>query len=191
MSLMSYKYKNHLQEANTDYFSKPLYLLQDSFVEYNKTHFNISGNMNYSDFNYTDLFLQFALVSEENNTEVKNASCTIIETNETEYTLECIPKSSLIKGNLELPFSDLGDANLVVMLQNETNIIDMGNKGMSFKYFKARRNKLSGGVIVAIILCCLFALAAILLVLYLIKANKIKRIRAEDSSVNKIADFSI
>ena len=191
MSLMSYKYKNHLQEVNTDYFSKPLYLLQDSFVEYNKTHFNISGNMNYSDFNYTDLFLQFALVSEENNTEVKNASCTIIETNETEYTLECIPKSSLIKGNLELPFSDLGDANLVVMLQNETNIIDMGNKGMSFKYFKARRNKLSGGVIVAIILCCLFALAAILLVLYLIKANKIKRIRAEDSSVNKIADFSI
>ena len=191
MSLMSYKYKNHLQEANTDYFSKKLYLLQDSFIKYNNTHFNISGNMNYSDFKYTDLFLQFALVSEKKNTEIKNASCTIIETKKREYTLECIPESSLIKGNFELPFSDLGDANLVVMFQKETNLIDMGNKDISFKYFKTQRNKLSSGIIVAIILCCLFMLAAILLLIYLIKTNKIKNRRVEDSSVNKIADFSI
>ena len=191
MSLMSYKYKNHLQEANTDYFSKKLYLLQDSFIKYNNTHFNISGNMNYSDFKYTDLFLQFALVSEKKNTEIKNASCTIIETKKREYTLECIPESSLIKGNFELPFSDLGDANLVVMLQNETNLIDMGNKDISLKYFNARRNKLSGGAIVAIVICSLIALVAIIILIYLFKANKIKNLPAEDSSVNKIAEFSI
>ena len=102
-----------------------------------------------------------------------------------------MPESSLIKGNLELPFSDLGDANLIVMFQKETNLIDMGNKDISFKYFKTQRNKLSSGIIVAIILCCLFMLAAILLLIYLIKTNKIKNRRVEDSSVNKIADFSI
>ena len=77
------------------------------------------------------------------------------------------------------------------MLQNETNLIDMGNKDISLKYFNARRNKLSGGAIVAIVICSLIALVAIIILIYLFKANKIKNLPAEDSSVNKIAEFSI
>ena len=64
-------------------------------------------------------------------------------------------------------------------------------KDISLKYFNARRNKLSGGAIVAIVICSLIALVAIIILIYLFKANKIKNLPAEDSSVNKIAEFSI
>ena len=46
ISLMALKYKNNLQNANSHYFSKRLYLLQDySDTEHNITYFNISGNI--------------------------------------------------------------------------------------------------------------------------------------------------
>ena len=44
-SLMAFKYKNNLQNADSNYFSKSLYLLEDSVIGNNKTYFNISGNM--------------------------------------------------------------------------------------------------------------------------------------------------
>ena len=167
---MAFKYKNNLQNADSNYFSKSLYLLEDSVIGNNKTFFNICGNMDYPDINYSNLNLQFSSLSkDENTTEIKNASCSIIKANETEYTLDCIPYSSLIKGNVDLPFSDLGEENLVVLSKNETNLIDMGNKELFFKYYKNSRNELSEGVIAVILLCCLFALIAILVVLYLIK----------------------
>lgn len=38
---MAFKYKNNLQNADSNYFSKSLYLLEDSVIGNNKTYFNI------------------------------------------------------------------------------------------------------------------------------------------------------
>ena len=77
-------------------------------------------------FNYNNLTFQFNLKSEDTE-EIKNESCTIIQTDETKYTLECVPPPARTKGNIDLSFSELGDSNLVALFKNETNLIDVGD----------------------------------------------------------------
>jgi len=149
ISPMALKYKYNLQNANPDYFSKRLYLLQDSVTEHNRIYFNISGNMDDQNFNYNNLTLQFNLKSEDTE-ETKNATCTIIQTNETKYTLKCIPPPGRTKGNIDLPFSDLGDSNLVVLFKNESNLIDVGDK---------KKVRLTAIIIVYCLLVLIIALA--------------------------------
>jgi len=126
ISLMALKYKNNLQNANSNYFSKRLNLLQDSVTEHNRTYFNISGNIDDQNFNYNYLTFQFNLKSEDTE-EIKNASYIITQTDETKYTLECISPPGRTKGNIDLSFSELGDSNLVALFKNETILIDVGD----------------------------------------------------------------
>jgi len=158
ISLMALKYKNNLQNANSNYFSKRLNLLQDSVTEHNRTYFNISGNIDDQNFNYNYLTFQFNLKSEDTE-EIKNASYIITQTDETKYTLECISPPGRTKGNIDLSFSELGDSNLVALFKNETILIDVGDNK------KIR-------LIATIIVCCLLVLIFVLAILGVWKMQK-------------------
>jgi len=132
-------------------------------------------------FNYNNLTLQFNLKSEdtEDTEEIKNASCTPIQTNETEYTLKCTPSPGRTKGNIDLPFSDLGDSNLVVLFKNESNLIDIGD------------NKKKVRLAVTIIVCCLLVLIVALTILGVWKMQKKeKNKKNEDYSDSSIQGIS-
>ena len=127
-------------------------------------------------FNYNNLTFQFNLKSEDTE-EIKNASCTIIQTDETKYTLECIPPPGRTKENIDLSFSKLGDSNLVILFKNETNLIDVGDNK------KIR-------LIATIIVCCLLVLIVVLAILGVWKKQKNKKNKknkdSSDSSIHRI-----
>jgi len=100
-----------------------------------------------------------------------------LQTDETKYTLECIPPPGRTKENIDLSFSKLGDSNLVILFKNETNLIDVGDNK------KIR-------LIATIIVCCLLVLIVVLAILGVWKKQKNKKNKknkdSSDSSIHRI-----
>ena len=185
MDLMDVLYKDNMLNAQKAIFNKPLFILNNSEIIDNNLEFNITGSLlkNELDFDYNKLLLQYKLKSENGNiSDVRNESCNIFNFNQSEYILECKPNKTS-KGNISAAFSDLGDANLVVVFKNNENPINIGDTNMKYtKYLFSKSKKgLSAGGILAIIIACLFVLIVLIGLIYYIRSKKTKEINKDYS----------
>ena len=174
VSPMAIKYMNNIQDVgNNDIFNKKLYLLNTSSVtvDDDKNEFNITGNMGVNNFDYNKINLEISLIDNSvEKSETVDCISTKKETNT--YNLQCNTDKEM-SGVLNNGFANLGDANLMV------NIQDFDKKTINFKEIKIQNKtkessgKLSAGAIVAILIPCILVLiGAVVLGLFYFRKNK-------------------
>ena len=181
LSLFALLYKDNLQNVQNNIFNKTLFILNNSKIIENNVEFNITGNMLKTEleFDYKEIILQFEFQSKyNNNTDIRYVNCSVFKLNQSNYILQCKTNTSnidtIIKG-----YSDLGNANLVILFNNEiTKIYSEPIKFYHKFYYKIGKN---GVVILAIIIPCLIIFLIILALIYYFKSKK----RNEINKINK------
>ena len=171
---LAIKYRDNLQNVgDNNIFNKKLYIMDNSVlnIQNSNNEFNITGIINDNSFNYTNLNL--TINSESAKENVVNIPCNVINNKDNNYTIQCKYNHILIS-ELEGAFSDLGNENLIV------NFNDNSNKTIEFaekeeiltlhKFTANEKNKgLKAGGIIAIIVSCCVALIIILALFLLLK----------------------
>ena len=174
LTLFAFLYKDNLQNAQNDIFNKTLFILNSSKIIENNVEFNITGTMLKTEieFDYKEIILQFEFQSKyDNNTDVKYENCYVFNLNQSNYLLQCKTNTTNIDKILK-GYSDLGNATLVILFNNEIIKIDSeANKYYHKFYTKKHKN---GVVILAIIIPCLLILLIIIALIYYIKSKKRK-----------------
>ena len=189
LEILNLLYQNNLVNVPHENFTKPLFVLYNSEIMENRLEFNITGSLleNELDFNYQNLFLQYSLESETKNiVENRNETCFVFNLNQSEYGLQCKPNKNSI-GNVITAFSDLGDANLVVLFKNKENLINIDrNQGNRQFFFKKNNSGLSTEGILAIKITCLVILVIIIGLIIYLKSNKKKEMHSPYSESTNI-----
>ena len=165
------QYMDNIQEIENklDFLmNTTLYTLANPKIEQGeKQIFNISGVINdpKPKFEKVDLNLSVS-VEYENKTEEKQLECSIIDIIENNYTLSCIGIKNT-NFSLQNAMSVIEDETLIIRFgENENNKIlyysDENTKKYSIKFFNNKSGNIGAGGIIAIILACLFAVAALI-----------------------------
>ena len=179
LEILNLLYQNNLVNAPRENFTKPLFVLNNSEIMENRLEFNITGSLleNEFDFDYQNLSLQYSLESENNNiVENRNETCFVFNLKQSEYELQCKPNQNSI-GNVITAFSDLGDANLVVLFKNKENLINIDRNQWNRQFFFKKNNSgLSTEGILAIIIVCLVVLVLVIGLMIYVKSNKRKEV---------------
>ena len=151
-------------------------------IDNKNNKFDIIGNLNHDEFSYEKINLMINLLSFNysiiNNTYIP---CKIIKSNEnknnTHYTFQCFSEKALF-GMVDGAFAELGDANLVIMPGNNSTIINFTEKIEEIKIFNnifrtKEKSGLSTGGKLAIIFSMIGVLAAVTIIIVLIKTKTI------------------
>lgn len=170
--------------GNNNIFYKRLYILSNIIllIDNKNNKFDIIGNLNHDEFSYEKINLMINLLSFNysiiNNTYIP---CKIIKSNEnknnTHYTFQCFSEKALF-GIVDGAFAELGDANLVIMPGNNSTIINFTEKIEEIKIFNnifrtKEKSGLSTGGKLAIIFSMIGVLAAVTIIIVLIKTKTI------------------
>ena len=189
-------YMNNIQNIGDKFnylSSSDVYILSHSiYTEKDNNLFEISGTMSdpQPSFSTNNTILQISTNS-SGTTQEKNVSCTIINTQDKNYTLNCSSDESIDADNLQSAMSKVGNDVLLVNFdpQSEGTIeTTTESEGVGNKVF---RNKSSGGLnaggIIAIILVPIIAVAAAVgIFFYLNKGSVSKGIINETTNNNAL-----
>ena len=134
--------------------------------------FNISGVMNSDvDFGDDEFILQINSNSSGTNKEI-NATCSITEIKNQNYTLSCISEEEITQDDLQSAFSKIDDSNVLLVnfdtsdeaSSDDNDETDVSN---SRRFIPKSSNGLNAGGIVAIVLASVVAAAAVVGVIIL------------------------
>ena len=192
---LALKYMNNLENVgNSDLFDKKLYILDNATnnIDNDKKEFNITGIIDDKNFNFENLILTIS--SDMENDKDYSIPCKVINNKEKNYTLKCNSNDD-IKGNLDGAFANLGNENLIV------NFVSNSNNKLNFTSpiekinnipYKKKKNGISTGGIVAIIVSCVALLViATGLAFYCKKKPVPPESNASESIKNEISNVNI
>ena len=173
-------YKNNIQNAKDYIFNKPLYILEDSIINYSDEEFNITGNLNEDDFNDKKLLLQFH--SDNNNEEIIKSNCWTNKLDEKKYILKCNPDEAINTFVVD-GYSNFEDGNLIVMFHNEKNKIE--TKNTIIKKPPESSSGKSFAILIAIIVPAIVIIVGAIVIIVCIKKRKAKYIKDKDKDKDK------
>ena len=165
-------YLDNIQEIGNklDFLlNSTLYTLENSKIELGeKQIFNISGIINDPKPKFEKVDLNLSVSAQYgNSTEEKQLDCSIIDIIENNYTLNCI---GIKNTNLSLKnaMSIIGNETLIIRFgANENSTIlyytDETKNGYSVRFFNNKGGSIGAGGVVAIVLACLAAVAALII----------------------------
>ena len=173
ISPLAIKYMNNLQDCNNEnIFDKNLYILNNSELVQNNKIFNITGELKENELNYKNINLEFVLLSENKDTKIENANCSIIklDQNNNKYRLMCSCNKEMIGDINNAAFSLMENDNLLVLFKDNINYsLDYTKEVYQIYYKKSNKKGLSAGYIVLIILALLVAISIISIIIFLSK----------------------
>ena len=182
-------FMNKLQDVgNTfDYLTNStVYKLEHSiYNKYDTYLFNISGIIdNKPSFgNDTNFILQI----NTNSSGTKDANCTITEVTGNNYTLNC-KANEIFDPDLQSSYAFVGNNILLVNFDNIKEATNDTSAETTSQYRINIRNKgrsgLNSGAIVAIVICPVVALGAVIALVYVLKGGSVKKPIAEQSTNN-------
>jgi len=160
-----------------------IYVLDHSlYNQINSNEFNISGTMNNPQptFGKIDLVLMINTNS-SGDTSQTEANCTITDISGSNYTLSCKSNQNS-QLDLQSAFSFVGDDILLINFDGQLNNTSTNNTYIYNRYNFKSSNGLKAGHIVAIIIVPVFALVAlIILIFYFKKGNSVNPNVSESS----------
>ena len=175
---------NNISESN-------IYVLVHSIVKaYQKNLFNISGVIKEIQPNFTIIKdLSLMIYNDSENKKESEVKCIISDKRGKNYTLSCMLNETL-KGNLQNAISFIENDILIVNFDENTESkinlnINEKNEVNSFFYLK-KNDGINPGAIVAIILCTIAVVAAVIIAAYLLRKKNIKKVHIIESSFDKL-----
>ena len=188
-------YLDNIQEIGNklDYLlNSTLYTLENSKIKLGEEQlFNISGIINGTKPKFEKVDLNLSVSAKyENKIEEKQLECSIIDIIGNNYTLNCI---GIKNTNISLQ-------NAMSVVEKETLIIRFGENEnseilyytnetkniYSIRFFNNKGGSLGAGAIVAIILSCLVAVAAVIISYYFIKKGNKTHNYYQDSTLRNL-----
>ena len=188
-------YLDNIQEIGNklDYLlNSTLYTLENSKIKLGEEQlFNISGVINGTKPKFEKVDLNLSVSAKyENKIEEKQLECSIIDIIGNNYTLNCI---GIKNTNISLQ-------NAMSVVEKETLIIRFGENEnseilyytnetknrYSIRFFNNKGGSLGAGAIVAIILSCLVAVAAVIISYYFIKKGNKTHNYYQDSTLRNL-----
>ena len=166
------QYLDNIQEIGNKFdflMNSTLYILENSKIDLlEKQVFNISGIINGTKPKFEKVDLNLSVSAEyENKTEEKQIECSIIDIIENNYTLSCIGMKNT-NFSLKNAMSVIEDEILMIKFgENENTTIlyyaDETKTKYSIVFFNNKNRSIGAGGIIAIILACLAAVAALII----------------------------
>ena len=191
------QYLDNIQEIGNKFdflINSALYTLEDSKIDLGERQiFNISGIINGTKpkFEKVDLNLSVS-VEYENKTEEKQLECSVIDIIENNYTLSCVGIKNT-NFSLKNAMSVIEDEILIIKFgegENTTILYytdtDETKTRYSLKFFNSKSGGIGAGGIVAIILACLAAIAALIAANYCMKKESKKPKSIQESTMSKL-----
>jgi len=181
----------NVQNATAEYdslFQSNIYVLSHSNITTDKRNytFNITGIIEEQKptFENIDLILKINTKNEEDIIET-DINCTIVNTNVSNYTLNCLGEKKVLY-DLQSAVSVIeNDLLLVNFDENSTSEIYFSSN--SYKFKKKDTNGMSAGIIITIVLILLIALVTVITLIILRKRLFEKKNKsAQDSTVAKL-----
>ena len=168
---------NNVEKQNADRFSsKKLYILSNSSLVQNNNSFLIKGLIDNPDFYSNNIFLT---ITQNENNEEKNITCSIKNNNNNSYEIEieCLPEN-FNNFSINNSLAEIDDKILFIIFNKGSNDLFYKNKSMNEGQIDDEINKkngLSKGVIIAIVLSSLILLSVLIFIIVIILRKKAKK----------------
>jgi hypothetical protein len=191
------QYLDNIQEIGNKFdflINSALYTLEDSKIYLGERQiFNISGIINGTKPKFEKVDLNLSVSVEYNNsTKEEQIECSIIDIIEDNYTLSCIGikdtnfslKNSMSVIEDEILIIKFGEGeNTTILYYIDT---DETKTRYSLKFFNSKSGGIGAGGIVAIILACLAAIAALIAAYYCMKKESKKPKSIQESTMSNL-----
>ena len=162
-------YFEDIKSNSNDIFDN-LVVVNNSEIYKNDIIFNIKGNIEDINKRLNDNEKVFFPLKDIEDKFLKNVSCSSTHQNNDDYTIDCIPNQN-IKVNLNNAIGYTSDKSVIIILSNENNglvNITIPEPIDEVNLFKPKKSSgLSVGVIIGIIVACLFVIFIALLIILL------------------------
>ena len=174
---------NNIQDLTSTNLEKGITILNDTELEEQKgLNFKLKGNLTNGSIKDNQVFLSF---TEINSGDFKNMTCQVNNIEKSIYQLDCSSKEPI---NCDLNgltgYSDSGNYFFIKMKDGEQNKISLEKDKTNSFAFKKSSGGLSGGAIAGIILTCIAALAAVVVVALMLKKSKVPIPQDSSSGLN-------
>lgn len=173
---------NNISESN-------IYVLDHSIVKiYQKNSFNISGEINGVQPNFTIKDLTLIIYKNFENKKELEVKCIISDKIENNYTLYCMSNETF-EGDIQSAISFIDNDVLVVNfdenIESKITLNIKEKKKVNSFFFLKKNGGINPGAIVAIILCIIVVVVAVIITAYLSRKN-LKKVDNTESSLMKL-----